>query len=255
MQPLVHSVATHGVVQPLLVRREGTGYRLIAGRRRLAAARTAKLPRVPCLVHQVDDEQAESLALADNLRVIEEAQAPRPVFVESAAAPTAPDASNAELFTHLSQSVSTMRAAAAMLVDRGTPMAQKIALDLLGAEIRRAGWQLRATAILENRHAWHFRRSMLGSVIARACDELAIESHFTGIELTKNISDWNVAAAIDEEAVLCALTGAILATAGLAEHVDARAITVSISGTAERPAIDVTQTGVALLSGIGRPIF
>src|SRR5439155_12279167 len=66
---LVRSIVDHGIVSPLLVRREGGQYRLIAGRKRLAAARVASLSRVPCLVHQIDDAQAEALARAENIRI------------------------------------------------------------------------------------------------------------------------------------------------------------------------------------------
>src|SRR5579862_4173691 len=51
LQPLVRSIAEHGLVQPLLVRRDGARYRLLAGRKRLAAARAAGTSSVPCLVH------------------------------------------------------------------------------------------------------------------------------------------------------------------------------------------------------------
>ena len=70
LDALTQSVAKHGVLQPLLVRTSADGerYRLIAGRHRLAAARRAGLSRVPCVVHQADDEAAEVLAAAATLR-------------------------------------------------------------------------------------------------------------------------------------------------------------------------------------------
>src|SRR5262249_36122118 len=67
-QALTQSLAAVGLVQPLLVRREGTRYRWIAGRKRLLAARAARLPRVPCLVHNADDAQAAMLARAADVR-------------------------------------------------------------------------------------------------------------------------------------------------------------------------------------------
>jgi ParB family transcriptional regulator, chromosome partitioning protein len=59
---MVRSIGKYGVLQPLLVRPRAGRFDLIAGARRLAAAATAGLSEVPCLVHQVDDAGAHALA-------------------------------------------------------------------------------------------------------------------------------------------------------------------------------------------------
>src|SRR5262249_40770446 len=61
------SIREHGIVHPLLVRSRDKRFSVVAGRRRLAAARILRLPAVPCLVHDLDDRQAAALASADNL--------------------------------------------------------------------------------------------------------------------------------------------------------------------------------------------
>jgi hypothetical protein len=60
---LVHSMRTHGVVEPLLVQVDSRGrqYRLIAGRRRLAAARAAGIRDALCVVHTISDAEAAEL--------------------------------------------------------------------------------------------------------------------------------------------------------------------------------------------------
>src|SRR5262245_35472538 len=63
-RPLVDSVRRHGVLEPLLVQNRGGRYRLISGYRRLAAALEAELPSVPCLLHDVDDDEASRIAEA-----------------------------------------------------------------------------------------------------------------------------------------------------------------------------------------------
>jgi hypothetical protein len=68
LQSLINSIRDLGVVQPLLVRRQNARYSLIAGRKRLAAARTLRMSAVPCIVHEADDEKAAALAIADNVR-------------------------------------------------------------------------------------------------------------------------------------------------------------------------------------------
>lgn len=64
---LAASIVDLGVLQPLIVRAAGDGWEVVAGRRRLAAARMADLSEVPCIVRELDDERAFDAALAENL--------------------------------------------------------------------------------------------------------------------------------------------------------------------------------------------
>jgi len=80
LQGLAESIRSHGIVQPLLVRRRGDGYELIAGERRWRAAKLAGLTRVPVVVKEVADDSLLEIALIENiqredLNPIEEAQA------------------------------------------------------------------------------------------------------------------------------------------------------------------------------------
>src|SRR5687768_12611460 len=80
LEGLADSIRTHGVVQPLLVRRQGERYELIAGERRWRAARLAGLSKVPVVVKDVPDKDLLEIALIENiqrenLNAIEEAQA------------------------------------------------------------------------------------------------------------------------------------------------------------------------------------
>ena len=65
---LAASIRSCGILQPLTVRRAGEGYELVAGERRLRAARIAGLREVPCLVAQVGEEDSALLALMENLQ-------------------------------------------------------------------------------------------------------------------------------------------------------------------------------------------
>lgn len=66
---LADSIAVHGVLQPLTVRRSHTGgWELISGERRLRAAKLAGLDTVPCLAAQADGEESALLALVENLQ-------------------------------------------------------------------------------------------------------------------------------------------------------------------------------------------
>jgi ParB family chromosome partitioning protein len=85
MQPeglaeLARSIRESGIVQPILVRRHGDRYQIIAGERRWRAAQQVGLPTVPIAVRDVPDDQLLELALVENIQraelsPVEEAQA------------------------------------------------------------------------------------------------------------------------------------------------------------------------------------
>ena len=64
---LVASVRAQGVIQPVLVRRSGERYQLVAGERRWRAAQAAQLDAIPAVVRDMDDREALELALTENL--------------------------------------------------------------------------------------------------------------------------------------------------------------------------------------------
>ena len=68
LEELRDSIAQHGVLQPLTVRLKGERFELIAGERRLRAARMAGLREVPCLVMDVDMEESGIIALIENIQ-------------------------------------------------------------------------------------------------------------------------------------------------------------------------------------------
>jgi ParB family chromosome partitioning protein len=87
LSELAQSLRQQGVVQPLLVRRVGSRYQLIAGERRWRAAREAGLAKVPVVVRQAGDRELLELALVENiqreeLNPIEEAGAYRRLIAE-----------------------------------------------------------------------------------------------------------------------------------------------------------------------------
>lgn len=68
LRELSESIQEHGVLQPLLVRKHGNGYEIIAGERRYQASKLAGLEEVPVIIKDVDDEQMLALALIENLQ-------------------------------------------------------------------------------------------------------------------------------------------------------------------------------------------
>ena len=79
LEELAESIRQHGILQPLSVRRNGISYELIAGERRLRAARLAGISEIPCIIMNMDDRESGMAAMIENLQrqdldFIEEAQ-------------------------------------------------------------------------------------------------------------------------------------------------------------------------------------
>ena len=68
IEELASSIRNQGIIQPLVVRRNGDGYELIAGERRWRAAMRAGLTHVPIVVRDASDHEALQLALVENLQ-------------------------------------------------------------------------------------------------------------------------------------------------------------------------------------------
>ncbi len=80
LEELAASIREKGILEPILVRRDGLKYRIIAGERRWRAAQRAGLKELPAVVREANDAEAFELALVENLQradlnAIEEAEA------------------------------------------------------------------------------------------------------------------------------------------------------------------------------------
>jgi ParB-like partition proteins len=87
LEELAQSIREHGILQPIVVRRHGEMFQIVAGERRWRAAQRAGLHRIPVVIREVPDEQLLELALVENLQredltPIEEAQAYRRLMDE-----------------------------------------------------------------------------------------------------------------------------------------------------------------------------
>lgn len=80
LQSLAESVLQHGVVQPIIVKKKGKGYSIIAGERRWRAAKLAGLKTIPAIIKEMSSQEVMEIALIENLQredlnPIEEAEA------------------------------------------------------------------------------------------------------------------------------------------------------------------------------------
>lgn len=68
LRELANSIRENGVIQPLVVRKNGSGYELVAGERRWRASRLAELKKVPCIVRSFDEKQTMIVAIIENMQ-------------------------------------------------------------------------------------------------------------------------------------------------------------------------------------------
>ncbi len=133
LRELAASIRRHGILQPLTVRRRGEGWELVAGERRLRAARLAGLETVPCIEAAVDSRQSALLALVENL------QRQDLHYFEEAAA----------IAAYIRESGSTQEEAAALLGRSPSAVANKLRLLRLSPACR----EILVSGALAERHA------------------------------------------------------------------------------------------------------
>ncbi len=203
VEALTTSIGTHGILQPLLVRRHGGRYSLITGRKRLAAALAAGLAAVPCVLHEVEGAAAAALAEAANLR-IGEARA-RDEATEDGMRPLL-DALAADLAT-IRNSISLLR------VDRPSALSQKVGADLIESQTARATWLLEASAPAPDED----RLVPLGAIVQRVADGFHAHASLIGLQFEVSVTPPAAVWRLPEHASVTAITGAIFGTLALIE--------------------------------------
>ena len=68
LEELAESIKKHGVIQPVLVRKDGKGFELVAGERRFRAAKLANLKKIPVVVSNISDVQSLEIAILENIQ-------------------------------------------------------------------------------------------------------------------------------------------------------------------------------------------
>jgi hypothetical protein len=247
LESLTASIRTHGILQPLLVRREEGRYRIISGRRRLAAASLAGLKSVPCVVHQVDARKAEELARHENVRGVAVVE---PVPVE------APAPRHAGLLAQLAAEVDGIVSSAALFGNQPLPSSKRITLDLVRSQAARVAWLLQAASLVDGQEAGERRLCLIGPLLDRVRDLLQPQTRLSGMSLELCVPDWNVAAMVNEGAMLTGITGAVVATLGLVDQYPGAAVTLMVVAGPDEPiGIEVAQDTAAVPSDLASRFF
>jgi hypothetical protein len=156
-------------------------------------------------------------------------------------------ARDAETAAQTMAAITTIQAAAHLASEDGSPLVRRVALDLIRAAAWRAAWQVRAAAVLDQTHRWQFRPRLVGAVLARVRDGFAADGRLRGVEVTMHVADWNATLDLDEEALVAAIAGAVVATAGVMEGIESPRVLVTARPMGDGDlVIDVSQDAVTV---------
>lgn len=244
LEPLVRSIATHGIVQPLLVRAENGSYQLIAGRKRLAAAIEAGVTDVPCLIYEVDDAQAGALAQADNVRA--------PAASDQAHSSAVAECVNQVLQALSGELISIGSSAALLGSNARSTFRRRVTADLVQAQAWRAAWLASATAVITGRLG-PSRARPIESILEHVKTGFEAEAKLTRLQLECTVAPNAASYTFDENLGVVAVTGCVLATLSLLEecvepHVEVRAATPNSKALS----IDVVQRTTPIPAEVAR---
>jgi hypothetical protein len=239
---LVDSIKQHGVLEPLIVQKRDRRYRLIAGAKRLAAASAAGLQEVPCLVHQIGDDEARVLAAAvrEAVPVEPHSSLPGPGDTRGPNLSTLDEA--------MVSSLSAVISSTTLLSEAGPRLARSVAIDMIRAETRRALCLLHTARELRYGLPSEMRVVSPAAVVQHVVDMLVPEAQLRGIAVDSGISIFEGSVIrVNEELLAHALFGAaLMITAPLNAFHGPRVRVVATCESAGKVTLAVMQQSVAV---------
>jgi hypothetical protein len=148
------------------------------------------------------------------------------------------------------------QSAIAALAGDASRMARRVNVDLIKSQAWRAGWALRARAILDGVHRAQIRPRPLAFLLGHVRSGWAAEFRLSSITLDVQASDWNAVVAVDEASLIAGLNGALVSTLGVIGQADGA--TIAITATAaggELKTVDVVQDEVLVAPSDGGRFF
>jgi hypothetical protein len=208
LDALVRSIRAHGIVQPLLVRKDRTAYHVIAGRNRLAAAVEAGLAEVPCIVHQIDEAGAAALGAAEAVRA-EPVGGPLRASV---------GAKIADGVKEIADDLSRLRTTLGLLRDSPKGFQHQVAVDLVAAQTWRTLWLANVASFLSGGKCPEGRSKPLSAIVDDIVERFEPECRLSRLQFTVR-HHGHSAPHVGDALVGFALTGAIVVTLSLLEPV------------------------------------
>lgn len=230
LDALTGSIRAHGVLQPLLVRDKDSGYEIISGKRRYAAAVAAGLAELPCIVKHASDAEADALAAAENTRAGQTRSTLR-----------------ASVASQLSAAVGDIRVgigsvvrSLGLLPTMRAGYERDIVENLVRAQAWRTLWLANTTSFVSSGTLPTGRRRLFPAVIDGIVDAFEPERRLTGLRF--DVVHSPTRAVVDDSLVGLAVTGAIFVTLSILRDVKEPVVSVRTHALDERRvALDVTQ--------------
>lgn len=223
------SIRALGVIEPLLVSRDGRHYRVITGMRRLRAARRAGLRSVPCIVLDADGDTIARMREAAAVK-----PEPAPIAAADPPSPESPPAALAEVNNGLAFVSALLPVIEAAGSDR---LRWAVVTDLAGVELHRARTVAWAAELLARGPDVARVESRAGDLIGPIVASLATEARLRAIAVTVQQPDPEYRLALDATLVPAALTALLQGTFAMVRA--GASVTLQIKGTAVRPALIV----------------
>jgi hypothetical protein len=236
IQDLEQSIRRLGVLEPLLVSQHGKHYRIIAGRNRLRAARSAGLRAVPCLVHDVDEEMLNNMREAATQRAIPPAPAsePQPPPVEPPGDPTLPPA-----FSDVAAGLKFVSALMPAITAAGDDRFRwSVLTDIAAVELLRARTVASVAEVLASEPVLARTEVRCGELVESVLSAVSTEARLRGTRIDVQVSTADYPISLDAALVTCALTGLVQTMMALLTKPGA-ALRFHATGTTVRPALIV----------------
>lgn len=202
-------------------------------------------------------ERAER-ALSDGPRTsrkVESAE-PDPNYVEPRDRRDARDRRTERLLAQMTEDLASIESSAAMLAVETSAVARRVSVDLVRSHAWRAGFLVRASALLESGPRGAIRPRPLSAILQHVRDGFAPECRLATFGLHVHAPDWNALVSVDEPATVLALTGAVIATLGILGPPEGSTIKVSAAASAgELRLVEVTQDEASLPNGLAQRFF
>lgn len=242
---LTESIARVGVLQPLLVRAQGDRFVLIAGRKRLVAAREANCREVPCLVHTADDVRARDLADAANASANERRErVPQASFGDAPRAEC--DALSEVVLPEIHHAIASVQRSLRLLPQTPGATRERVAMRLIAAELERAQWLVRCRRYLAGRVPFSARfvsTADLARDFAAAAPGIALHGGQLEVEAA---GQGSVSVTADAPLLSAAVYGLAWALLALGETANDPRVRVSVTGGDQAAVIAMTQPAVVL---------
>ncbi len=216
LEGLIDSIQEFGVLQPLLLRRDRGRYELLSGAKRLAAASTAGLKEVPCLVLEVDEIEACRLAEAANRGAAKRAPTSVPAFRQSTA-------------SSIEGSLNAILSALGLLEKPENSLRDQVALGLIRSEAMRASRLLQGLRLLSGDRPLIRRPLDFGALLSDVLSESEEERAFLAIALDSWVEE-PCSIRADRELLSMAVAGALETVISLLRMSRGATLRVRLSG-------------------------